>query len=74
MILYFCDNFKKYLDDVCKLFVEQKLEYLALGEYNSSKDFPTDKFKIEVYSKDLYKEWNTNFAYIISKDAAKKSC
>jgi len=69
----FCDNFKKYLGDVCKLFVEQKLEHLALGEYNTSKGFPTDKFKIEVYSKDLYKEWNTFFAYIISKDAAKKA-
>ena len=51
----FCDNFKKYLGDVCKLFVEQKLEHLALGEYNTSKVFPTDDFKIEVYSKDLYK-------------------
>jgi FkbM family methyltransferase len=69
----FCDNFKKYLGDVCKLFVEQKLEHLALGEYNTSKGFPTDKFKIEVYSKDLYKEWNVTFAYIISKDAAKKA-
>lgn len=71
--IVFCDNFKKYLGDVCKLFVEQKLEHMALGEYNTSKGFPTDNFKMDVYSKDLYKEWNTFFAYIISKDAAKKS-
>jgi len=69
----FCDNFKKYLGDVCKLFVEKKLEHLALGEYNTSKVFPTDNFKIDVYSKDLYKEYHTTFAYIISKNAAKKN-
>ena len=68
----FCDNFKKYLGDVCKLFVEQKLEHLALGEYNTSKVFPTDNFKIDVYYKDLYKEGHVTFAYIISKNAAKK--
>jgi GR25 family glycosyltransferase involved in LPS biosynthesis len=69
----FCDNFNKYLGDVCKLFVEQKLEHLALGEYNTSKVFPTDNLKIDVYSKDLYEEWNCAFSYIISKDAAKKA-
>ena len=39
--IVFCNNFKKHLNYVCKLFVEQKLEHLALGEYNSSKQFPS---------------------------------
>ena len=39
--IVFCNNFKKYLNLVCKLFVEQKLEHLALGEYHSSKQFPS---------------------------------
>ncbi len=67
-----CDNFKDHLDKVCNLFIEQKLEYLALGEYHSNKQFPSDNNVIEIYSKDIYNECNTNFAYIISKDAAKK--
>jgi GR25 family glycosyltransferase involved in LPS biosynthesis len=71
--IVFCDNFKKHLGAATNLFIEQKIEHLALGEYNTSKVFPTDDFKIEVYSKDLYKEWNLTFAYIISKDAAKKA-
>ena len=66
----FCDNFKKHLNDVCKLFVDKKLEHLALGEYNSDKQFPEKNSMIETYSKNLYKEWNTAFAYIISKHAA----
>ena len=71
--IVFCNNFKNHLNFVCKLFVEQKLEHLALGEYHSSKQFPLSDSTIEVYSKDLYKEWNLTFAYIISKDAAKKA-
>jgi GR25 family glycosyltransferase involved in LPS biosynthesis len=67
-----CDNFKTYLDIVCKLFIEQKLEHLALGEYKSNKKFPEENYKFRVYSKDLYKEWHTSFAYIISKQAALK--
>jgi len=69
----FCNNFKQHLDYVCKLFVEQKLEHLALGEYLSNKAFPIEDTKIETYKKDLYKEWNSFFAYIISKSAAVKS-
>jgi len=68
-----CDNFKEHLDYVCKMFVEQKLEHLALGEYLSNKDFPNEDTKIETYKKDLYKEWNSFFAYILSKSAAVKS-
>ena len=68
-----CKNFKFHLDNVCKLFVEQKLEHLALGEYFSHKQFPSDETIIEIYSKDLYKEWNVTFAYIISKSAAVKA-
>ena len=71
--IVFSNNFKKHLNVVCKLFVEQKLEHLALGEYHSSKQFPSLDSTIEVYSKDLYKEWNCFFSYIISKDAAKKT-
>jgi len=69
----FCNNFKKYLSIVCKLFIEQNLEHLALGEYFSNKQFPTDNSKLEIYTKDLYSEWNVTFAYIISKSAAKKA-
>jgi hypothetical protein len=69
----FCKNFKIYLDNVCNLFVEQKLEHLALGEYFSNKQFPDENTKIETYTKDLYKEWNVTFAYIISKSAAIKA-
>lgn len=68
-----CDNFRKYLNIACKLFVDNKLEHLALGEYNTTKQFPDDSIKINFYSKDLYKEWNTAFSYIISKDAASKA-
>ena len=39
--IVFCNNFKKHLNFVCKLFVEQKLEHLALGEYHSNKQFPS---------------------------------
>jgi GR25 family glycosyltransferase involved in LPS biosynthesis len=68
-----CDNFKIHLDTVCKLFVEQKLEHLSLGEYRSNKSFPDPKSKIEAYAKDLYEEGHITFAYIISKSAAKKT-
>jgi GR25 family glycosyltransferase involved in LPS biosynthesis len=68
-----CDNFNIYLDIVCKLFVEQKLEHLSLGEYRSNKSFPEPKSKIKVYSKDLYEEGHITFAYIISKTAAEKT-
>jgi GR25 family glycosyltransferase involved in LPS biosynthesis/glycosyltransferase involved in cell wall biosynthesis len=69
----FCDNFKQHLGYVCKIFVEQNLEHLALGEYLSNKKFPNKDTKIETYKKDLYKEWNCFFAYILSKSAAVKS-
>ncbi len=69
----FCPNFNKHLDSACKLFVKHKLEHLALGEYHSEKTFPSFTFNLEVYPKDLYKEWNLTFAYIISKEAAKKA-
>ena len=68
-----CPNFNKHLDSACKLFIEQKLEHLALGEYHSKKIFPSFGCNLEVYPKDLYTEWNTFFAYIIGKGAAKKS-
>lgn len=68
-----CDNFKIYLDNVCNTFVEKQLQHLALGEYFSNKPYPDNTIKIETYSKDLYKEWNVTFAYIISKSAAIKA-
>ena len=68
-----CDNFKQHLDYVCKLFYEEKLEYLSLGEYDSNKQFPSLNTNIEMYTKDLYKEGHIQFAYIISKLAIAKS-
>lgn len=68
-----CKNFKAHLDVCCKLFVEQNLEHLSLGEYFSNKLFPNNDSKLETYVKDLYTEWNVTFAYIISKSAAKKA-
>ena len=68
-----CKNFKHYLDMSCKLFVDQKLEHLALGEYNSNKKFPNGDLVLETYKKNLYREWNVTFAYIISKSSAKKA-
>jgi GR25 family glycosyltransferase involved in LPS biosynthesis/SAM-dependent methyltransferase len=68
-----CKNFKHYLDMSCKLFVDQKLEHLALGEYNSDKKFPNGELVLETYKKNLYSEWNVTFAYIISKSAVIKA-
>jgi len=68
-----CKNFKLYLNITSKLFIEQNLEHLALGEYFSNKEFPTDNSILEIYTKNLYNEWNVTFAYIISKSAAKKA-
>lgn len=68
-----CKNFKVNLEACCKLFIEQKLEHLSLGEYFTTKSFPDDTIEIKSYNKDLYKEWNVTFGYIISKSAAKKA-
>lgn len=68
-----CPNFKLYLNKACNLFVNQNIEHLALGEYHSQKDFPNEHSNIVSYPKDLYKEWNVTFGYIMSKNAAKKA-
>ena len=68
-----CDNFKQHLDDVCKLFDKQNLEHLALGEYDSNKQFPSLNATIDIYTKDLYNEGHITFAYIISKQAVIKA-
>ena len=68
-----CDNFKKHLNNVCNMFIQNNLEHLAIGEYYTSKTFPNADDEIKIYKKDLYKEWNVTFGYIISKKAAIKS-
>jgi len=66
-----CDNFKEKINYVTQLFLEQKLEHLALGrsyDNNLNKDN-----KLYTILKEPYKIWNLTFGYIISKSAAKKS-
>lgn len=68
-----CNNFKQHLDYVCKLFDEQNLHHLALGEYDSNKQFPDITSNIIIHTKDLYKDGHITFAYIISKPAIIKA-
>ncbi len=68
-----CNNFKQHLDNVCKLFDEQNLHHLALGEYDSNKQFPDITSNIIIHTKDLYKDGHITFAYIISKPAIIKA-
>ncbi len=67
-----CDNFKFYLDQICKNFFKEKLEHLSLCEHNSTKQYPNKNTKIYTYIKDVYKEGSISFAYIISKEAINK--
>jgi GR25 family glycosyltransferase involved in LPS biosynthesis len=67
-------NFKKKLIEHCILFQKYDVEHLSLGVYDCNKEqqkkIYTDSIKI--FKKDVYKFWNITFAYIISKNAAKK--
>jgi len=67
-----CENFKEKLDYCVEQFIEQNLEHLGLGEYNTAKILNQDLNKLEIVEKDPYKIWNITFAYIISKSAAQK--
>lgn len=68
-----CEHFKTHINRVCQLFLEQDLEHLALGEYNTQKEMIKIGYEIKIYKKDLYKEGHITFAYIISKKAALKA-
>ena len=72
--LELCDNFKEKLIKHCYLFQRYNLEHLSLGvlecNYELQKTIHTDN--INIIKKDVYKFWNISFAYIISKNAAKK--
>jgi GR25 family glycosyltransferase involved in LPS biosynthesis/tetratricopeptide (TPR) repeat protein len=67
-------NFKEKLNEHCKIFEEKKLEHLSLGvfdcNYLDQEKIKSDK--VTIIQKDVYKFWNVAFAYIISKNAAKK--
>jgi GR25 family glycosyltransferase involved in LPS biosynthesis/predicted O-methyltransferase YrrM len=68
------NDFKEKLKIHCKLFEEQKLEHLSLGVYecNYSDQEKIKTNEVTVFQKDIYKFWNITFAYIISKEAARK--
>jgi GR25 family glycosyltransferase involved in LPS biosynthesis len=69
--VHLCVGFKEKLNAVCDLFVQQQLEHLALGEYNTKTPINTDSKQLTILTKDNYKIWNVAFAYIISKKCAK---
>lgn len=71
------NNFKENLSKITNLFVEQKIEHLALALSlsNNENDIlhnSSNKDTIQIFEKDIYKLWNIGFAYIISKNAAQK--
>ena len=72
-------GFKEKLNEHCKLFEEQQIEHLSLGldyyaanylDQETIQSFHTNEIKI--IEKDVYKLHFITFAYIISKNAAKK--
>jgi len=69
-------DFKEKLDIHCKLFVEQQIEHLSLGAFDCNhsdqEKIKTNELDIKIFQKDVYKFWNVAFAYIISKNAARK--
>ena len=68
------DGFKEKLIEHCMLFQKYDAEHLSLGVYDCNleqqKEIQSDT--ISIFQKDVYKFWNITFAYIISKQAAKK--
>jgi GR25 family glycosyltransferase involved in LPS biosynthesis len=67
-------NFKEKLIEHCDIFEEKQLEHLSLGVFDCNY-FDQEKIKsdkVTIIEKDVYKFWNVAFAYIISKNAAKK--
>jgi len=67
-----CPKFGEKLAYIVEKFVQQDIEHLALGEYNTSKPTNVDTQKLKIIPKDPYQIWNVTFAYIISKKAAQK--
>ena len=67
-----CPKFGEKLAYIVEKFVQQDIEHLALGEYNTSKPTNKDTQKLKIIPKDPYQIWNVTFAYIISKKAAQK--
>jgi len=69
-----CNDFKEKLEIHCKLFEEEQLEHLSLGVFDCN-HLDQEKIKtieITIFQKDVYNFWNVAFAYIISKNAARK--
>jgi GR25 family glycosyltransferase involved in LPS biosynthesis len=70
-------NFKEKLNKITNEFTKKNIEHLAisLSLSNSESEINNKSLnenEINIYEKDVYKLWNITFAYIISKDAAKK--
>jgi FkbM family methyltransferase len=68
-------DFKTNLDLFSKTFVEQGLEHLSLGVFDCNNEDQIkihDPINVKIFEKEVYKFWNTAFAYIISKKAATK--
>ena len=71
------NEFKKKLNEITSIFVKQDIEHLALALSlaNNESDIlskSSNEDSIQFFKKDVYKLWNIGFAYIISKNAAKK--
>jgi len=76
------EGFKEKLDEITKKFVEEKIEHLALALSLSNNDQEFSGIakahdkgngeQIYFFQKDVFRLWNITFAYIISKNAARK--
>jgi FkbM family methyltransferase len=68
------DDFKNKLHEHCVLFQKYNIDHLSLGvvSCNNHEQSTIRDEKIKIFEKDAYKFWNITFAYIISKNAAKK--
>ena len=68
-------DFKGLIVNYCNVFKTNNLEHLSLGVYdcnNVEQSKINDNKNIKMFEKDVYKFWNLSFAYILSKNAAKK--
>jgi GR25 family glycosyltransferase involved in LPS biosynthesis len=68
-----CNNFKQKIEDVICKFNANKIQHLSLGICGSTdKSFVPKSETQTIFEKNIYQLWNITFAYIISKDGAKK--
>jgi GR25 family glycosyltransferase involved in LPS biosynthesis len=69
-----CDDFKNKLNQHCILFQKHDADHLSLGinHVNHQAQIDISDDQIKIFKKDVYKFWNITYAYIISKNAAKK--